>query len=184
MESTTQTVSTKGTWAIDATHSNMNFTVSHLVISRVTGSFEKYKGTIENVEDDFTSARVHFSIDPASINTRNEDRDNHLRSDDFFNADQYPEISFTSTSITETGENRFKIQGDLTIRDITREITFEARLGGTAVDGYGNTKLGLEIRGSLNRFDYNLKWNQLTEAGGMTVGKEVDINGQLQFARQ
>lgn len=184
MDTTAQSASTKGKWGIDASHSNLNFTVSHLVISRVTGSFEKYEGSIGNEQDDFTEAQVKFSIDTASINTRNEQRDGHLKSDDFFNAEEYPQITFTSSSITETGEDKYAIKGDLRIRDVTREVTFEARIGGVAVDGYGNTKLGMEVKTTINRFDHKLKWNQMTEAGGMTVGKEVDINGQLQFAKQ
>ena len=181
---TTTITSLKGEWAVDSAHSNMQFSVTHLVISHVNGSFEAYDGVIKNEGDDLTSAHVEFSIDPSSINTGNEQRDNHLKSDDFFNAEKYPHIKFESSSIEEVSENTYEIKGDLTIRDITRPTTFKARVGGVAVDGYGNTKLGMRVNTTINRFDYGLKWNQLTEAGGVTVGKDVEINANLQFGKK
>lgn len=184
MENTLNKTSVEGKWKIDAIHSNVNFTVDHLVISQVTGSFEQYDGSISNEDGDFASSEIEFSIETGSINTKNEMRDNHLKSDDFFNSEEYPNIRFKSTSIEETGENRYDIHGDLSIRDITRPVSFKAKIGGIAVDGYGNTKLGMKVSTLINRFDYKLKWNQLTEAGGMTVGKEVEINAQLQFGKQ
>jgi len=173
-----------GTWGVDNVHSNVDFTVNHLVISQVNGSFSDYSGSIKNEGDSFESAQVEFNIKTSSISTNNEMRDNHLRSDDFFNAEEYPEITFKSNNIEKTADSSYNINGDLTIRDVSKPVTFTAKIGGIAKDGYGNTKLGLRVSTTINRFDYNLKWNQLTEAGGVTVGKEVDINANLQFAKQ
>lgn len=174
----------KGTWNVDASHSNMQFTVSHLVISQVNGHFNSYNGTIENQGEDLTSASISFQIDSASINTNNDMRDKHLQSDDFFNAEKYPQIKFESTEIKPTDDQNYDIHGKLTIRDTTKPAVFKAKLGGVAVDGYGNTKMGMRVTTAINRFDYGLKWNQLTEAGGVTVGKEVEVNANLQFGRK
>ncbi len=178
------TIDLKGQWAIDNSHSNLQFTVTHLVISQVNGHFGSYDGTIENEGEDLSSAKINFNIDSGSINTGIEMRDNHLKSDDFFNAETYPQIKFSSTNIEKTGEHSYDINGEMTIRDVTRPATFKAKIGGVAVDGYGNTKLGMRVTTSINRFDYGLKWNQLTEAGGATVGKEVEVNANLQFAKK
>ena len=184
MNTIAQDISTKGKWSIDQIHSNLNFTVDHLVISQVTGSFAAYEGSIENSSDDFTEASIEFKIDVKSLDTKNEMRDNHLKSDDFFNAEAFPHIHFQSKKIEQTGEREYAITGIMRIRDIEKEIVFNARLGGVAVDGYGNTKLGMKVSTKINRFDYNLKWNQMTEAGGMVVGKSVEINAQLQFGQE
>lgn len=184
MNTTTSAISTKGKWSIDQVHSNLNFTVDHLVISQVTGSFSTYNGVINNSGDDLSEASIEFSIDVNSLDTRNEMRDNHLKSDDFFNAEAYPHIHFESDNIEQLSDSEYAITGKMRIRDIEREVTFKARVGGVAVDGYGNTKLGMKVTTSINRFDYNLKWNQMTEAGGMVVGKTVEINAQLQFGKE
>ncbi len=174
----------KGEWTIDNSHSNLQFTVSHLVISHVNGHFDSYDGSIDNSGEDLTSAKINISIDTASINTGMEMRDNHLKSDDFFNAEAFPQIKFKSAEIVKTGENTYDINGEMTVRDITRPATFKGKIGGVAIDGYGNTKLGMKVTTTINRFDYGLKWNQLTEVGGMTVGKEVEVNANLQFAKK
>ena len=184
MNSTIQEISTKGKWSVDHIHSNLNFTVDHLVISQVTGSFGTYEGMISNDSDDLTEASISFKINVNSLDTKNEMRDNHLKSDDFFNADTFPHILFTSEKIEQTGENDYQITGTMRIRDIEKQAVFNARLGGVAIDGYGNTKLGMRVTTSINRFDYDLKWNQMTEAGGMVVGKKVEINAQLQFGQE
>jgi polyisoprenoid-binding protein YceI len=185
MEATIYTaIDTKGKWTNDAVHSDINFSVSHLVISKVNGTFESYSGNLNNETGEFKDSKLEFDIQVDSINTKNEMRDNHLKSDDFFNAEKHPTIHFVSTHVQDAGEGKFLIKGDLSIREITKEVVWEAYLGGTAVDGYGNTKLGLEVSTTINRFDYNLKWNQLTETGGFTVGKDISIIGNLQFAKQ
>lgn len=179
----TETISTKGKWVIDRVHSNLNFTVDHLVISQVTGNFSMYEAIINNQGDDFSSAEVDFKIDVTSLDTKNEMRDNHLKSDDFFNAASFPHIHFKSDRIVQQNENIYDIHGKLKIRDIEQEVIFNARIGGVAVDGYGNTKMGMKVNTRINRFDYNLKWNQVTEAGSMVVGKTIEISAQLQFGQ-
>ena len=135
MNTVLNTVSTKGIWNTDNTHSNLNFTVDHLVISQVTGSFSSYSGSIVNESDDLTNAHIEFAIDVDSLDTNNEMRDNHLKSDDFFNAASYPQITFKSEKIVATDDNEFDIIGKMQIRDIEREVVFKGVLGGVAVDG-------------------------------------------------
>jgi len=169
-------------WKVDNVHSSVRFSVSHLVISEVEGIFKVYDGSISNTKDDFSDAKIDFNIDVASINTENSMRDNHLKSDDFFNTEKFPKMTFKSTSFKKKAGNMYELTGDLTIRDVTKKAVFSVKYGGTQKDGYGNTKAGFKVTGSINRFDYGLKWNALTEAGGATVGKDVELVGNLEFA--
>ena len=170
-------------WTVDAAHSNVRFTVPHLVISEVEGTFKKFDGSIVSTKPDFTDAKINFNIDVNSINTDNEMRDKHLKSDDFFNAAQYPDMSFKSTSFKKLSVNKYLLAGNLTIRNVTKPVKFNVTYGGTAKDGYGNTKAGFKATAVINRFDYNLKWNALTEAGGATVGKDITIDLKLEMAQ-
>ena len=172
------------TWNVDKAHSSVKFNVSHLVISEVEGSFKDYEGIITSGKEDFSDAVINFSVNASSINTDNEMRDNHLKSDDFFNSVKYPSIIFKSTSFTKVSGNKYQLVGDLTIRDVTKRVTFDVEYGGSANDGYGNTKAGFKATSAINRFDYGLKWNAITEAGGMTVGSNVKLILNLQFARK
>ena len=172
-------------WAIDKTHSNVKFTVTHLVISEVEGYFKIFDGTVEHSKPDFSDAKINFTVDVNSINTDNENRDKHLKSDDFFNAEKFPQMKFESTSFTPLGNNKYKLVGNLTIRDVTKPITFDVTYGGSA--NMGNmVKSGFKAKGTINRFDYGLKWDKATEAGGLVVGKDVDItvNAELNQAKQ
>ena len=169
------------TWSVDKAHSNVGFTVTHLVVSEVDGSFQVYDGSISTTADDFSGAEIKFTVDVPSINTGNEKRDNHLKADDFFNAEQYPKMTFKSKSFKKTGKNKYKLVGDLTIRDVTKEVTFEATYGGTIQGPWGNTKAGFKASTTIDRFDYNLKWDAATEAGNLVVGREVTIDLNLQF---
>jgi polyisoprenoid-binding protein YceI len=171
------------TWSIDKMHSNINFSVTHLVISEVDGSFKVYDGKIVSTTADFNNASIEFSVDVNSINTDNSMRDDHLKGDDFFNAATYPKMTFKSTSFTKVSGNKYNLTGDLTVRNVTKKATFNVVYGGTAKDGYGNTKAGFKATGSINRFDYGLKWNALTEAGGATVGADVNLSLKLEFAQ-
>ena len=171
-------------WTIDKVHSNVKFTVTHLVISEVEGYFKMFDGTVEHSKADFSDAKINFTVDVNSINTDNENRDKHLKSDDFFNAEKFPQMKFESTSFTPLGNNKYKLVGNLTIRDVTKPVTFDVTYGGTA--NMGNTvKSGFKAKTTINRFDYNLKWDRATEAGGMVVGKDVDItvNAELNQAK-
>ncbi|MCX7798464.1 MAG: YceI family protein [Melioribacter sp.] len=162
-------------WTFDKAHSKVQFKVSHMVISEVTGQFNNYEGTVESSKDDFTDAKINFSIDVKSIDTDNEQRDNHLKSDDFFNAEKYPKITFVSKSFKKISGKKYKLIGDLTIRDVTKQVQLDVIYNGTVKDPWGNTRAGFKVTGKVNRFDFGLKWNALLETGGAVVGKNVDI---------
>lgn len=167
-------VAEASTWTVDKSHSNVKFAVTHLVVSEVEGSFKLFDGRMETSKPDYSDAKISFSVDVTSINTDNEMRDKHLKSDDFFNAEQYPAMKFQSTSFTPAGGNKYKLAGNLTIRDVTKPVVFDVTYGGTVVTN-GKSKLGFKAKTSINRFDYNLKWSKATEAGGLVVSKEVDL---------
>jgi polyisoprenoid-binding protein YceI len=170
---------TKTIWAIDPTHSEIAFKVKHMMISTVTGHFEKFHALVESEREDFQDAVIHFTAKIDSINTKNGDRDAHLKSDDFFNASEYPELTFKSKSFD--GE---RLTGDLSIRGITREISLDVNFNGVAVDPYGQTKAGFEISGEINRKDFDLKWNAITEAGSVVVSDQVKLLVDAQFVKQ
>ncbi len=169
-------------WTIDNAHSKVQFTVTHLIISEVTGQFKSFDGNIESSKDDFSDAKIDFSADIASINTDNEKRDTHLKSDDFFNAEKFPKMTFKGKSLKKIDEKNYKLVGDFTIRDVTKEVTLDVVYNGT-VQAWGQTKAGFKIKGEINRFDYNLKWNVLMEAGGAVVGKTVYITVDLELQK-
>ncbi|MCU0379712.1 MAG: YceI family protein [Chitinophagaceae bacterium] len=161
-------------WAVDKGHSNVKFTVTHMTVSEVEGSFKIFDGTMEHTKADFTDAKVNFSVDVNSVFTDNERRDNHLKSDDFFNAATYPTMKFVSTGIKPLGGNKYQLAGNLTIRDITKPVVFDVTYGGTVNTGRGK-KSGFKAKTTINRFDYNLKWDRAVEAGGLVVAKDVEI---------
>lgn len=166
-------------WSIDQSHSEIAFKVKHMMISTVTGHFEDFQATAKTDGDDFENASIEFSAKTASINTKNKDRDTHLKSDDFFNSEKFPELKFASKSMK--GD---KLVGDLTIRDVTKEITLDVELNGVAVDPYGQTKAGFEIKGEVNRKDFNLTWNAVTEAGSIVVSDKVKLVIDVQLIKQ
>jgi polyisoprenoid-binding protein YceI len=169
-------------WKLDNSHSNVKFAVTHLLVSEVEGSFKAFEGTLTATKSDFADAAVKFTIDAKSIDTDNEMRDKHLQGDDFFNAEKYPTISFNSVSWKKTGERTYALEGDLTVRDVTKRVTFDVTHGGTVKDPWGNMKAGFKAKTVIDRFDYNLKWNKLAEAGAV-VGKDVTITLNLEFAQ-
>lgn len=169
-------------WAVDKVHTNVKFSVSHLVISDVEGSFKSFDGTMESSKADFSDAKISFTAEVASISTDNEMRDNHLKSPDFFDAAKYPQIKFVSTSFVPLGNNKYTLAGNLTIREVTKLVTFEVKYGGT-VSAMGGTHAGFKATSKIDRFDYNLKWDKATEAGGMVVGKDVDITLNVDFKK-
>tara|TARA_R110002167_G_scaffold65757_12_gene186038 strand:- start:713 stop:1237 length:525 start_codon:yes stop_codon:yes gene_type:complete len=166
------------TWNIDKAHSEIGFKIKHMMISTVTGFFEDFEGTVTTENEDFMDAKFSFSAPIGSINTKNADRDAHLKSDDFFNAEKYPKMTFVSKSYD--GEH---IIGDLTIRDVTKEVKLETDYNGSAVDPYGQTKAGFEISGEINRKDFNLTWGAVTEAGKIVVADKVKLVIDLQFIK-
>jgi polyisoprenoid-binding protein YceI len=172
------------TWKTDPTHSNVKFTVTHLVVSEMDGHFKNFEGTLTSAKPDFSDAQIEFTVDVASVNTENADRDAHLKSDEFFNADKYPKMTFKSTSVKKTGENKYDLEGDLTIRDVTKRVKFEVTGGKTILDPWGNTKAGFRATTTINRQDYGLKWSKATETGGLVVGDEVVIMLNISMLKQ
>lgn len=175
---------TKTKWAIDPAHSEVTFKVKHLVISTVTGQFKSFKGTIESDSDNFEEASITFEADINSIDTGNEDRDNHLKSEDFFKADEFPKLTFESTRFKSAGDNEYEVTGDLTIRGTTKSITLNAVHGGTVKDPYGNIKAGFEVTGNVNRKEFGLEWNAVTEAGNVVVGDKVKLQLDIQLVKE
>jgi polyisoprenoid-binding protein YceI len=171
-------------WNNDPTHSSIKFTVTHLTVSEVEGRFKTFTGAIESPSNDFNNAMVTFTVDVPSITTDDDTRDKHLKSDDFFNAEKYPKMTFKSTSFKKVNGNIYSLEGDLTIRDVTNKVKFAVMYGGTIVDPYGNTKAGFKATGKISRKAYNLKWNAVMEAGGAVVGDEVNIQLNMEFAKQ
>ena len=174
----------QSTWSFDKVHSNISFNVEHLVISEVTGKFGSFEGGVVSSNDDFTGSTVNFVIEVNSIDTDNERRDNHLKSDDFFNAEKYPNITFKGKSLKHVNGNKYKLKGDLTIRDVTKSVVLEVKYGGTITDNRGNVKAGFKITGMINRFHYQLNWDAAMEAGGLVVGKDVEIVCNIELIKQ
>jgi polyisoprenoid-binding protein YceI len=177
------TVATTTKWALDTTHTEIQFKVKHLVISTVTGFFKKFSGSVESNGDSFDGASVEFEADVDSLDTNNTDRDNHLKSPDFFAADQYPTLKFSGV-LRQTSNDHYKLEGDLTLRGVTKPVVLEATSGGTMKDPWGNTKAGFEINGVINRKEFGLNWNALTEAGGMVVSEDVKLHVNAELAKQ
>ena len=169
------------TWKIDNAHSEINFKVKHLVVSTVTGHFNQFDASIETNKEDFSDAKINFEADINSISTKNEQRDTHLKSADFFDAENHPKMKFISNSIKKISDHELQVKGDLTIRGIKKEITLDVIYNGT-VPGFGGSEVaGFEVRGKINRFDFGLQWNALTEAGGVVVSNEVKIEILAEF---
>ena len=169
-------------WNIDPTHSEVQFKVKHLVISTVTGTFNSFEGKLETDSEDFDGAKASFTLDASSVDTNVADRDAHLKSAEFFDADNYPKLSFAG-DLKKTGSDEYKLIGKLTIKDITKEVEMSASLGGTMVDGYGQTKAGFEVNGTINRKEFGLTWSMVTEAGGVVVGDNVKLQLNVQLVK-
>lgn len=165
----------KTNWTIDPSHSEITFKVKHLVISTVTGSFSKYDVKAETEGDDFTTAKILFSADINSISTGNEQRDGHLKSGDFFDAENHPLLTFVSTGVTKSGDDTYKMNGDLTMRGTTRPVELNVEFGGTIKDPWGNLRAGFEVSGKMNRKEFGLHWSAATETGGLVVSDEVKL---------
>jgi polyisoprenoid-binding protein YceI len=170
------------TWGIDQAHSELQFKVKHLMISTVTGTFQQFSGTII-ANENFSTATISFEAEVNSIFTGNTQRDGHLKSADFFDADQYPKISFTSTSFLPTATGQYQLEGMLSLHGITQPVALEVSYGGTTTDPYGNTKAGFELAGKINRKDFGLTWGAVTEAGGVVVADEVKILANIQLIK-
>ena len=172
-------------WAIDPTHSEVQFKIKHLMITNVTGSFDIFQASVETEEEDFMKAKISFTADVASISTGNEQRDGHLQSADFFDAATYPQIKFVATKYENVdSDGSYDLYGDLTIKDVTKNIKLSVEFGGVVKDAYGNIKAGFSINGKINRKDFGLTWSAVTEAGGIVVSDEVRLIAEIQLIEQ
>ena len=172
---------TAGTWAIEPVHSQVEFVIRHLGLSKVRGRFNEFGGTV-TVADDLTMSSVDVTVDMASVDTNNEDRDNHLRSTDIFGADNHPQMSFKSTSITGTGPN-YALNGDLTINGVTKQAEFAVEFGGVAADGYGVTRAGFSAKYEISRKDYGIDFNVPLSGGGLLLADNVKIELEIQIVQ-
>ena len=171
-------------WVGDPAHSEVKFKVKHLMITNVTGSFDDYKIEVHSDGEGFNNPEISFTAKAASVDTNNEQRDAHLRSADFFDADTYPEITFKSTKYESAGSNGdYVLEGDLTMKDVTKKIKLDVEFLGVHKDPWGNAKAGFSISGKINRKDWGLTWNAALESGGVLVSEEVKINAEVQLAK-
>ena len=170
-------------WNIDAAHTGIGFSVRHMVVSKVRGRFGRYSGSVKLDDEDLTRSEVSVEIEAASLDTGVADRDTHLRSADFFDVERFPKLTFRSSRIEPRGGNRFKVTGDLTIRDVTREVELDVEYGGQAKDPWGNQRAGFLASTSIDRKDFGLRWNQMLETGGVLVGDRVDVEIELQLIK-
>jgi polyisoprenoid-binding protein YceI len=171
-------------WVIDAAHSEIRFKVKHLMVTNVTGEFSNFSGSVNAKSRDFSDANIHFTADINSVTTGNEQRDQHLKGPDFFDAEKFPQLSFDSTSLRHKDEDEYELKGNLTIKNVTKSITLKAHFGGIAVDPWGNTKAGFTLEGKLNRKEFGLEWQVITEAGGLLVGEEVKLMIEVQLLQE
>lgn len=170
-------------WVIDPAHSAVQFKVKHLMIATLTGRFDEITGTVE-ASDNFENAKFSFSANVNSINTNDEHRDTHLKSADFFEAEKFPKLSFTSTRFTKTANTKFELTGNLTIKDVTKPVVLSVEYGGMATDPWGNVKAGFELKGKINRKDFGLLWNDTIEAGGTMVSEEVALIANIELLKK
>ena len=171
-------------WAIDPAHTEIGFKVKHMMFTNVSGKFENYNATVSTEGDNFENANIEFSADINSIDTRNLDRDNHLKSADFFDAENHPKLTFKATSFTKVDDENYELAGNLKIRGIEKPVKLPVEFSGLMKDPWGNTKVGMNISGKINRKDWGLNWNSALETGGVLVGEEVKLNVELQLAKQ
>lgn len=171
------------TWNLDSAHSEIEFKVRHMMISTVKGSFESFKVNLTSETEDISKAKIEVSVDVTSISTKSEQRDQHLKSEEFFNTSEYPEIVFNSTAVNSLGDQEYEIIGDLTIKDTTKSVTFKAEFGGIAKDPWGNAKVGYTVTGKINRNDFGLTWNAALETGGVMVSEEVKFSADIQLIK-
>lgn len=169
-------------WVLDPTHSELLFKVKHLMITNVKGEFRSFTGEING--EDFTKAPINVTIDSSSIFTNNEDRDNHLKSADFFDVENHKELTFRSTSLKKVDDNEYQLKGMLTIKGVSKEVALDVEFGGTNKDPWGNEKAGFSLSGKINRKEWGLNWNAALESGGVLVSEEVKIQAEVQLVKQ
>lgn len=171
-------------WAVDASHSSIDFSIRHMMIAKVKGTFQNFEAVIEANPEDLTTAKINFSVDLASVDTRNTDRDNHLRSADFFDVENMPKMTFEAKQITSTDSSEYDVIGDLTLHGVTRMEKFAVIFEGAGKDPWGNEKVGFSATGAINRSDYGLTYNAALETGGILIGDEVKITIEIEASKQ
>ncbi len=171
------------TWNIDTAHSEVQFKVKHMVISTVTGAFKDFNGELVSEQDNLDNAKINLAIDVNSIDTRNEARDGHLKSADFFSADEFPNINVNVESISKKSDDEYVLHSKVTIKGTEKSVDFKAAYGGVITDPYGNQRMGLEVSGNLNRQEFGLTWSALTEAGGLVVSDDIRLVGNMEFVK-
>lgn len=181
MSNAVENVDLKKSWVIDVAHTNINFSVSHMVISEVTGTFKEFEGTVVTSKDDFSDAVIDVQIKAKSINTENNDRDNHLRSGDFFDAEKHPVLTFKSNGVQSNGNNKLIITGELTLRGITKTVVLDTKFKGQAVNPWGQIVAAFKATTIINRKEWGLVWNAALEAGGFLVGEEIELNLNIEL---
>ncbi len=179
-----QTKTVQQPWTFDLVHSSINFTVRHLMVSKVRGRFSRWAGSLEMDDRDPTSGRVEVSIETASLDTGVEQRDAHLRSADFFDAERFPTLTFRSSRLEKSGDGAYRLTGDLTMHGVTRPVTLDVEYAGSAKDPWGGVRAGFSARTAIDRRDFGLTWNQLLEAGGVAVGEKVEIGIEVEAVRK
>ena len=167
-------------WNIDTTHSSVSFSVRHMVFAKVRGKFAKWTGQLDLDDQDLSKSKVDVTLEAASIDTNEAQRDGHLKSADFLDAEKFPQLTFKSRSVKTDGKDKATVTGDLTIKGVTREVPLQVELSGRGKDPWGNQRVGFTATGTVNRTDFGLKWNQVLEAGGVLVGEKVEIEIELQ----
>ena len=172
-------------WVLDPGHSELGFKVKHLMVTNVSGSFKNFSVTAETTDDDFANAVVDFSADATSITTNNEQRDEHLKSADFFDTTNFPTLNFKATKFEQSGDDgEYELTGHLTMKGVTKPVKLKVEFGGIVKDPWGNTKAGFTLSGKLNRKDFGLNWNAALETGGVMVSEDVRINSEIQLIKQ
>lgn len=177
-----ETTAVKTKWVLDPTHSELMFKVKHMMITNVKGEFRSFSIEVEG--DEITDSKINAVAEAASITTNNEERDAHLKSADFFDVEQHKKLTFESTSFEKTEEDEYELKGMLTIKGISKKVSFDVEFGGISKDPWGNEKAGLSLNGKINRKDWDLNWNAALETGGVLVGEDVKISGEMQFINQ
>jgi polyisoprenoid-binding protein YceI len=171
-------------WALDPTHSEVQFKIRHLMITNVTGSFPKFDVQVETQDLDFLTAKIKLTADTATVTTNNDQRDAHLRGADFFDTEKFPSLSFIATKYEKVDDDSYELYGDLTIREVTKNIKLDVEFGGVITDPWGNTRAGFTINGKVNRKDFGLVWSAVTETGGLVVGDDVRIHASVELIKQ
>jgi polyisoprenoid-binding protein YceI len=171
-------------WALDAVHSEVHFKVKHMLVSTVTGQFKTFNATVETQGDDITTAKVHFAADVSSISTNNDQRDGHLKTGDFFDAENHPQIIFDGAGLEKADGDNYKLHGTLNMRGVSKPVTLNVEYGGVMQDPYGNTRTGFSVTGKVNRKEYGVSFNTVSEAGSLLLGEEVTISANVELVQE